>query len=178
MCCVRAAFSCTARKLAASLCRNGCLGKKRTMLVNGWENDNLFHIAHFHFFLSLSFFHEKMRRIAEEREKGSFSTTLSFIVTTLLSGALLVSLAEVPECRPEGGPGEVVDGEVDGGVEHLEEADEGRDVEEPDGDAEVALGAAVQRAVHGGGLKAAEETRTVFACSKKPFTLVRKKCKK
>ena len=59
-----------------------------------------------------------------------------------------VPLKQIPQRSPERCPGEVVDGEVDRCVEDLEEPDQGRDVEEPHGDAEVALCAAVQRAVH------------------------------
>lgn len=57
------------------------------------------------------------------------------------------------EGGPEGRTSEVVDREVDGGVEDLEEPDEGREVEEPDGVREQVLLPAVQGAVHRHGLK-------------------------
>ena len=57
----------------------------------------------------------------------------------------------------EGGAHDVVDGEVERGVEDLEEPHDGRDVEEPDGDGQEPAVAAIQSLFHSARLKSGKK---------------------
>ena len=54
---------------------------------------------------------------------------------------------------------DVVDGEVDRGVEHLQEPDKRRHVQEPHGEGQHVVRAAHHGVVHGHGLEAGREKR-------------------
>ena len=62
-------------------------------------------------------------------------------------------MERISECRAH----DVVDGEVERGVEDLEEPHDGRDVEEPDGDGQEPAVAAIQSLFHSARLKSGKK---------------------
>ena len=66
------------------------------------------------------------------------------------------------ECFPEGGAHEVVDGEVDGRVEHLQELDHRRDVQVPEGDPHQVLIPAILNPSCISGFIPGEKKSTIF----------------